>query len=171
MMYSMVTTMNNTALHSFSAFLFIYLFKIYFRCIGSSLRYVSLSCCGAQVTERASSVFATQGPSCPMAHGILYSSTRDQTCIRCVGRWILNHWTTRKSPDLNLQKAIISYFQEDDWSFCYDDCQRHLQELIWLKFHLRSWNKLDLVFACMLRWFCLLREFLSPVSILILTFL
>ena len=23
---------------------------------------------------------------------------RDQTCIPCVGKWILNHWTTRKVP-------------------------------------------------------------------------
>ena len=28
----------------------------------------------------------------------LSSLTRDQTCISCIGRWIINHWTTRKVP-------------------------------------------------------------------------
>ena len=28
----------------------------------------------------------------------LSSPTRDQTCVPCIGRWILNHWTTRKAP-------------------------------------------------------------------------
>ena len=28
----------------------------------------------------------------------LSSSTRDQTHIPCIGRWILNHWTTREIP-------------------------------------------------------------------------
>ena len=28
----------------------------------------------------------------------LSSLTRDQTCVLCIGRWILNHWTTREVP-------------------------------------------------------------------------
>ena len=28
----------------------------------------------------------------------LSSLTRDQTCISCIARWILNHWTTREVP-------------------------------------------------------------------------
>ena len=28
------------------------------------------------------------------------SGTRDQTCVLCIGRWILNHWTTSKVPNL-----------------------------------------------------------------------
>ena len=110
-MYSTVTIINNTASHSFSAFSFIYLFRMYFRCIGSLLRCVGLSCCGAQVIESASSVVATRGLHCSVACGILYSSTRDQTCIPCIGRWILFFFfledgflTTEppgKSPDLN----------------------------------------------------------------------
>ena len=33
-------------------------------------------------------------------HGMwdLSSPTRDQTCIPCIARWILNHWTTREVP-------------------------------------------------------------------------
>ena len=26
------------------------------------------------------------------------SRIRDQTCVPCIGRWILNHWTTREAP-------------------------------------------------------------------------
>ena len=26
------------------------------------------------------------------------SQTRDWTCVPCIGRWILNHWTTREVP-------------------------------------------------------------------------
>ena len=29
----------------------------------------------------------------------LSSPTRDQTCVPCIGRWILNHWTTREAQD------------------------------------------------------------------------
>ena len=33
------------------------------------------------------------------AHGMWdLSWTRDGTCVPCVGRWILNHWTTRDVP-------------------------------------------------------------------------
>ena len=28
------------------------------------------------------------------------SGTRDQTCVLCAGRWILNHWTTSEVPNL-----------------------------------------------------------------------
>ena len=28
------------------------------------------------------------------------SQSRDQTCVPCIGRWILNHWTTRETPSL-----------------------------------------------------------------------
>ena len=30
---------------------------------------------------------------CPTACGILHPLTRDRTCIPCIARWILNHWT------------------------------------------------------------------------------
>ena len=30
----------------------------------------------------------------------LTSLTRDQTCVRCIGRQILNHWTTREVQEL-----------------------------------------------------------------------
>ena len=33
-------------------------------------------------------------PSCPTARGT--ARTRDRTCVPCIGRQILNHWTTRE---------------------------------------------------------------------------
>ena len=53
------------------------------------------------------------------------SLPKDQTCISCIGRWILYHWGTRKAciiyGDLNLQK----------WPFClYNCCRNILQKLL-----------------------------------------
>ena len=44
------------------------------------------------------SVVAAHGLSCPGARRILW--TRDQTRVPCIGRQILNHWTTRKVPEI-----------------------------------------------------------------------
>ena len=32
------------------------------------------------------------------------SQIRDQTQVPCVGRWILNHWTTREVPRMGVLK-------------------------------------------------------------------
>ena len=37
------------------------------------------------------------------------SLTRDQTHIPCIGRWILNHCTTREVPQYNFRSFIITY--------------------------------------------------------------
>ena len=65
--------------------------------------------CGWQVLEYAGSVVAACGlsPSClplPCAHSMwdLSSLIRDQTCIPCIGRQVLNHWTSKKSQFLLL---------------------------------------------------------------------
>ena len=52
------------------------------------------SCCTAQALGMLASVVVVRGLSCPEACGIL--QTRDQTRIPCIGRQILNHWTTRE---------------------------------------------------------------------------
>ena len=42
------------------------------------------------------SAVVVHGFSCPMACGIyLDPNTKHQTPVPCIGRWILNHWTTR----------------------------------------------------------------------------
>ena len=47
------------------------------------------------------------------------SPTRNQTCVPRTGRWILNHWTTRKSLQFKIllkvicQKSEFSHFLKD----------------------------------------------------------
>ena len=65
-------------------------------CEGSSLWYAGFSLVvghglqntWAQQLPRVSSVVLASGLSCLL--------TRDRTCIPCVGRWTLNHWTPRE---------------------------------------------------------------------------
>ena len=42
-----------------------------------------------------------------LAQGIwdVSSPTMDQTCTPCIGRWSLNHWTTREVPTLGFRQA------------------------------------------------------------------
>ena len=40
----------------------------------------------------------------------LSSRTRDWTCVLCIGRWILNHWTTREVPRHPFLKKKIYLF-------------------------------------------------------------
>ena len=53
--------------------------------------------CRAQALGCKGSVVVVHGFSCPAAWA--YSQTRDQTHVPCIGRQILNHWTTREVPD------------------------------------------------------------------------
>ena len=41
---------------------------------------------------------------CSVACGI--PQTRDQSCVPCIGRWILNHCMSREVPGLNLSKEL-----------------------------------------------------------------
>ena len=52
------------------------------------------SCCRA-LAGCAASVVGAHGLSCPTACGIFLD--QGPTCVPCIGRWILNHWTTKKS--------------------------------------------------------------------------
>ena len=38
------------------------------------------------------------------------SRTRDQTCVPCIGRWVLNHWTTEEVPDIFSLDTCTSFF-------------------------------------------------------------
>ena len=55
---------------------------------------VAFSCCKAHALEHADSAVVVHELSCPTSCGIF--QTRDQTHVSCIGRWILNHWTTRE---------------------------------------------------------------------------
>ena len=47
----------------------------------------------ASLVQQAS-VIVAQGLSCPLACGIF--PNQGLTCVPCIGRWSLNHWTTRE---------------------------------------------------------------------------
>ena len=67
------------------------------------------SCCGARVLAVGPSVVYCMGLVALQPVGS--SQTRDQTRVPHVGRQILNHWTTRESPDvLNLNQVHLSVF-------------------------------------------------------------
>ena len=51
------------------------------------------SCCGARALDRPGSLSAYMGLVALQHVGS--SQTRDQTHVPCIGRLILNHWTTR----------------------------------------------------------------------------
>ena len=58
------------------------------------------SYCGAQALGCSDPVVVMYRLSCPGHMGS--SRTRDRTGVRCIGRWVLNQWTTRKVPLLTL---------------------------------------------------------------------
>ena len=49
-----------------------------------------------QYLWRSGSAVGALGLSCPQHVGS--SQTRERTCVPCIGKWILNHWTTRERP-------------------------------------------------------------------------
>ena len=77
---------------------------IYFCCIGCCMQAFSscsalashcgcFSCWGLWAVGHVGSVVVTLGLNYP--EDTRSSRTRDQTCVLCIGRRILNHWTTR----------------------------------------------------------------------------
>jgi len=63
------------------------------RGVGSSLQHADFSSCSAL----ASLVVACE-LSCPLACRIFCAWWGIESVSPCIGRWILNHWTTRESP-------------------------------------------------------------------------
>ena len=41
----------------------------------------------------------------------LSSLARDQTYVFCIGRQILNHWTTREVPNVELLMTVLLFLQ------------------------------------------------------------
>ena len=83
-------------------YLFIYLVASGLSC---STRDLSLRCAGYYLQRAGFSLVVACGlSSCSMRASLpdgmwdLSSLTRDQTLIPCIGRWILNRWTTREVP-------------------------------------------------------------------------
>ena len=72
------------------SFCFVFFFNIYlFGCVRSSLRHA-----GSSSIAWGLSSCSLELRSCSMWD--LSFPIRNRTCIPCVGRWILNHWTTRE---------------------------------------------------------------------------
>ena len=73
---------------------------IYSGCTGSCSWHSDFFCWGTPALERGGGgegSSAQQGRlSCPGARTILVSSPGIKLHVRCTGRWILNHWTTRE---------------------------------------------------------------------------
>ena len=65
-------------------------FKLIFGYTGSLLLHVAFLW-----FQQADSVIVAHGLSCLAEYGIF--KPRDQTCVLCTGRWILNHWPTREA--------------------------------------------------------------------------
>ena len=59
--------------------------------------------------------------NCPVTCGSF--QTRDQTCILCIGRWILNHWTTRKPRAHLLQQEV---WRQSGWLVAPDESEDSL---------------------------------------------
>ena len=64
-------------------------------CCGAQSSHCGGFSCGARALGRQASVVAGRGLSCPKACGS-FPGTTDRTCIPCIGRRILSHWTTRE---------------------------------------------------------------------------
>ena len=73
-------------------------FKIFFICL------FIFDCIGSQLQHMGSFVAVCRLLSCGVPAQLPHSTwdfsswTRDQTCIPCIGRGILNHWITREVP-------------------------------------------------------------------------
>ena len=99
-------------------FKFIYFILFIYGCVGSSFlcegflqlrragttlhrgarasHYRGLSCSGAQAPDAQAQQLWLTGLVAPQHVGS--SRTRAQTCVPCIGRWILNHCATREVP-------------------------------------------------------------------------
>ena len=61
------------------------------------IRWLVVSYCWAQAVGAWASVAEAHGLSSPLAFGIWVPLNRAQTCLPCIGKQILNHWTAREA--------------------------------------------------------------------------
>ena len=78
----------------------------------SLLECSDFSSCSSRLQSTGSGAVVLE-PGRPAACGI---QTRDQTCVPCVGRQILNRWTTSKAPHC-LFTAFILWVKTTDFPF------------------------------------------------------
>ena len=99
---------------------FIALSSFFFGCTGSLLRHMGFSC-GARALEWAGSSLVMCRLDCPVMMDLSFQN-RNGTCVPCIGRQILNHWTTGEVPALN------SYIRKAD-RFHIKGISFHLKKL------------------------------------------
>ena len=116
-----------------------------------------LSSCGAWAPEHMGSVVARglssfgAGAQLPRGMWDLSPLTRYPTCVPCIGRWILNHWTIREVPiqafffffllfflffigvQLLYNVVLVSAVQQSESAICI-----HISTLFWISFPFRS---------------------------------
>ena len=63
-------------------------------CSAWASHHGTFSCCGAQALGHVG--FSSCGPGLVVPQHVESSRTRDQTYVPCIGRQILNYWTTSK---------------------------------------------------------------------------
>ena len=64
--------------------------------------------CGA-----LASLVGVCGLSCPHGMWDPSSPTRGQTCVPCIGRWSLNHWSTRGITVLGILISVFLFDPHD----------------------------------------------------------
>ena len=74
-------------------------------CTGSSLQSAGFSYCGAWALGLQTSVVVAPGLIAPWH--VESSQSRDQTHVLCIGRQILNHWTTGEVCQSHFWKKLI----------------------------------------------------------------
>ena len=78
-----------------------FLISIYLFVVASGLSCGTF-CCHVRTSFQPWSMGSRGRAQLPRGVQDLSSLARDQTSIPCIGRWILNHWTTRESPILSI---------------------------------------------------------------------
>ena len=84
-----------------------------FSCGTQASHCSGFSCCGGQTLGMLASVVVAYGLVALQHVG--YSQTRDGTCVPCIGRQILYHWTTSKVPRSALYKGPFGSQEESAW--------------------------------------------------------
>ena len=73
------------------------------------LRWVFVVACRLFVVVLRLSLVVVHRLSCPEAGGIVVPD-QDRNHVPCIGRWILNHWTTQKSLFFYIFEKPSHYF-------------------------------------------------------------
>ena len=88
--------------------------------------------------------------SSPALQHVGSSGARNRTCVPCLGRRILNHWTTREAPPmvLLLAKLIINLWPTHWlflWEFFLNMCESEMNLVLNVLLHSANTNKIKVM--------------------------